>query len=119
MLTYIKKLFGSKSDRDIKEITPLLAAIHKAYESISKLSTDELRAKTQEFKNRIEAYISAEKNQIDELKEKIESEDLAEIVNVDEKEKMYQQIDQLEKVIVKKVEEILLKFLLKAFPVFK
>ena len=119
MITYIKKLFGSKSDRDIKEITPLLASIHKAYEIISKLSTDELRAKTQEFKNRIEAYISAEINEIVELKEKIDSEDLVEIINVDEKEKMYQQIDQLEKTITKKREEILLEILPEAFSVIK
>jgi preprotein translocase subunit SecA len=93
MLTYIKKLFGSKSDRDIKEVTPLLASIHKAYETISKLSTDELRAKTHEFKSRIEAYISTESTEIIELKEKIDSEDLEEIINVDEKERLYQQID--------------------------
>lgn len=50
MLNFLKKFFGTKSERDIKDIMPIVDKIHKAYESIKQLSNDELRAKTQEFK---------------------------------------------------------------------
>ena len=46
MLTFIKKLFGDKSSRDLKEVGPLVDATLSAYAEIDQLSNDELRAKT-------------------------------------------------------------------------
>ena len=94
MLKSFSKLFGNKSQRDIKEISPLLEATKIAYQSISLLSNDELRAKTQEFKDRIAEYVADERNQIAEFKERI---DIEVDMDVDEKELLYQQIDKLEK----------------------
>ena len=45
-----KKVFGSKADRDMKQLKPILNKILAAYDSIDKLSDDELRAKSDELK---------------------------------------------------------------------
>ena len=47
---FLSKIFGNKSTRDMKEIQPWVEKVKKAYENISKLSNDELRAKTEELK---------------------------------------------------------------------
>ena len=48
MANFLSKLFGTKADRDMKELRPILEKCLEAYEPISKLSNDELRAKTKE-----------------------------------------------------------------------
>ena len=116
MLQTIKKLFGSKSDKDIKEVTPLVNKIHEEYKVISTLSNDGLRQKTIEFKTRISEYLKAEQTEITEFKNRLEND--LEIEN-DEKEKIYITIDKLEKSIIKKTEEILLEILPAAFSVMK
>ncbi|MCX6230576.1 MAG: preprotein translocase subunit SecA [Bacteroidetes bacterium] len=116
MFKSFSKLFGNKSQRDIKEINPLLEATKEAYISVSQLSNDQLRAKTQEFKDSIAAYVADERNQIAELKESIDND--AEM-DVDEKELLYQQIDKLEKQEYDKIQEILYEILPEAFSVVK
>ena len=47
------KIFGSYSDRELKRIYPIADAIERLDGEYSKLSDDELRAKTDEFKTRL------------------------------------------------------------------
>ena len=49
----LKKLFGSKADRDMKEVKPVLDQVLAAYETIDKLSNDALRARTEDAKHRL------------------------------------------------------------------
>lgn len=116
MLTAFKKIIGSKADRDLKAVMPYLKKIKDAYESISKLSNDELRAKTVEFRQRIAEYISEEENQVREIKAQIEK-DLE--MDIHEKEKLYESIDQLEKQTYEKTQEILDEILPEVFSVMK
>lgn len=111
----LNKLFGSKSEKDVKEISPFVESILESYKSLSLLSNDDLRAKTFEFKNRIEEYIKEEKDLIAQCKEKVESPD----VPVSEKEILYKQIDDADKEIVSKTEKILEEILPEAFAVVK
>ncbi|PIU83317.1 MAG: preprotein translocase subunit SecA [Elusimicrobia bacterium CG06_land_8_20_14_3_00_38_11] len=54
MLNYIfRKIFGTKSERDIKKILPIISQINSFEEEIKKLSDDSLKLKTDEFKNRL------------------------------------------------------------------
>ena len=53
MLSFINKIFGSKSDRDVKAAKPLVEKITAEYEKLSSLTNDELRSKTLTFKSRI------------------------------------------------------------------
>ena len=50
--TIIKKIFGSKSERDVKRLRPLVAKINALEESYQSLTDEQLKAKTQEFKDR-------------------------------------------------------------------
>ena len=49
----IKKIFGSKSARDVKRLRPLVAKVNRLDEEYKSLTDEQLRAKTEEFKRRI------------------------------------------------------------------
>ena len=50
----VKKIIGSKNDRELKKIRPLVGRINAVEAEYQKLSDDQLRAKTDEFKARIQ-----------------------------------------------------------------
>jgi len=54
MPNIITKIFGTKHDRDVKKIRPIVAEINEQFKKLSSLSEEELKAKTDEFKKRIE-----------------------------------------------------------------
>jgi preprotein translocase subunit SecA len=116
MLSLFNKFFGSKSQRDIKDITPIVNQIIAVYEEIKLLSNDELRAKTAEFKNYIREFAEAETNEIAELRNRLEN-DLD--IDVEEKESLYIELDKLEKVEYEKIQEALNNILPEAFAVMK
>ena len=53
MLDIFKKIFGSKHEKDVNELLPIVEEINRHFESYQSLTDDELRAKTEEFKKRI------------------------------------------------------------------
>jgi len=55
MKNLITKIFGTKHERDVKRMQPLVAEINEHYEKLKDLSEDELKAKTDEFRQRLEA----------------------------------------------------------------
>ena len=69
----LSKLFGTKSDRDLKEIQPIADKAIAEFPKLANLSNDQLRAKTAEFKKRITDFSSKEIAQIAEIKNKIDS----------------------------------------------
>lgn len=116
MANFLTKLFGSKSQRDLKELNPILAKCLEAYDQVTKLSNDELRAKTIEFKSLIKEAVNVEQSQLDSLQQRIENEfDMS----IDEKQKIYTQIEDLEKKIYDKTQSVLDKILPQAFAVVK
>jgi preprotein translocase subunit SecA len=110
----LQQIFGDKSTRDIREIMPILEKIKEAYEWISKLTNDELRAKTVEFREKITAYITEEENQISEIKKQIEAEE-----DILKGEELWGDVDKLEKVSYEKSQQILIDLLPEAFSVMK
>ncbi len=112
----VSKIFGTKSDRDLKEIQPIVKDILVEYAKLSGISNDELRAKTIEFKKRIIDYSAKERTEIDEIKGRIDA-DLA--MDVEVKEKLYEEVDALEKKIIDNNKEILAEILPEAFAVMK
>src|ERR1700683_2736587 len=100
----ITGIFGSKSERDLKELNPILTKILEAEKNISKLRHNELRGMTADFKKRINDYVKDIENEITELEQKAENNpDL----DLHEKEDIYRRIDQLKKDRNAKTEEIL------------
>ena len=116
MANFLTKLFGSKSQRDLKELNPILAKCLEAYDQVTKLSNDELRAKTIEFKDLIKQTVASEQSQLDSLQQRIENEFE---MSIDEKQKIYTQIEDLEKKIYDKTQSVLDKILPQAFAVVK
>ena len=112
----VSKLFGTKSDRDLKEIQPIVDKILVEFPKLASISHDQLRGKTLGFKKRIKDFSEKEQKQIDELKAKIDA-DLT--MDVEAKEKLYEEIDELEKTIVDNNKEILAEILPEAFAVMK
>ena len=116
MANFLSKLFGSKADRDMKEVKPLLDATLKIYPEIAKLNNDELRAKTLEFKERIRKEIETEETELAQLRQRIEEEyDMP----VAEKQEIYKRIEQLEESSYKKTQKVLDEILPEAFAVVK
>jgi preprotein translocase subunit SecA len=115
LLNIIGKLFGNKYDKDVKEITPLIEQINKEFASLTSISNDELRAKTTSLKQEISAFVAQEKEEITTLKETATKKD----TSPDDKESLYKQIDELEKLILSKIEDCLNKLLPEAFAVVK
>ncbi len=116
MANFLSKLFGSKSQRDLKEVQPFLDATLKIYPTIKELDNDQLRAKTIEFKQRIQNEIQTEEDELATLRKRIEDEyDMP----VDEKEQLYKRIDDLEKTSYDKTQKILNDILPEAFAVVK
>ena len=115
ILSNIFKSFGTKSDRDLKEIQPLISKITDIFPSLSSLSDNELRQKTLDFKHRISEFIQNETNEIAQLKSQVE----LPTTDVHEREKIYNKIDVLEKTSLTKVEEVLTELLPEAFATIK
>ena len=116
MANFFTKFFGTKSQRDLKQLNPILQKCLAAYDEVQKLTNDELRAKTIEFKGKIRTAVANEQKQVDELKARIEQEfDMA----VEEKQRIYTQIEELEKKIYEKTQSILDELLPQAFAVVK
>jgi preprotein translocase subunit SecA len=116
MLGFISKLFGSKSERDVKSIQPLVEKIKGEFAKLENLSNDELRAKTLDFKAKIAQGLSAIDEQIQAIKSDIDS---ATDMDVNHKVELYTRVDKLEKDRNKELEVILLDILPAAFAVVK
>ena len=84
MANFLKKLFGSKAERDVKAITPILNKILEEYDRIDKLSHDEIRAESAALRARIAAYVAAEEGEVAEIREKLTDVEIA----VSEKERL-------------------------------
>lgn len=111
----LKGLFGNKSDRDMKELMPIVAQVNDEWRKVKDMTNDELRAVAEEMKQEVRRYISEEEEEIAALKRKVEEEK----PSIEERENIYDRIDKLEEQIDKKVEEILTQLMPKAFAVMK
>jgi len=106
---------GNKSDRDLKEINPMVANVLEIYPSIKALSHDELRDRASVIKKKVRDFVQNEENEILELKEKVEVAELG----VEEKERMYDRIDKLGKEIESRYEVVLNEVLPEVFAIVK
>ena len=70
----LKKLFGNKSDRDMKELMPIVGKVNAEWNKIKNLSNDELREVANGLKVKIKEHIREEETEIADLKRKVEEE---------------------------------------------
>ncbi|MFL5730880.1 MAG: preprotein translocase subunit SecA [Cytophagaceae bacterium] len=112
----IVKVFGSKAERDLKELMPFVPKINEEYAKLKSLSDDQLRAKTAELKSIIAADLKGIDAELSKLHANIaEHPEL----DINDKEEIFNQIDKLEKDRDKKLEETLIKILPQGFAVVK
>lgn len=118
MASFIKvigKIFGSKADRDLKQLNPYLEKIKKEYDRIDVLDHDGLRAETQKIKETIRDYIADDEKQKAALREQLEDVD----IELEKKEALATEVDKLTKKIDEKIEEVLERVLPQAFAIMK
>jgi preprotein translocase subunit SecA len=110
----LKKIFGDKNEKALKDLWPIVDLINQEYEKLKDLSDDELRNKTLEFKSRINEATKELTSQINDLKEQLQS-----IKDADKKHEIHDQIDELENELTDKYEEVLDEILPEAYAVVK
>jgi len=114
MLKFLKKIFPSKNEKDVKELLPIVDEINSYYEQYQSLSDDELKAKTPEFKQRIKDRTSEIENKITELQEKLKTD-----ISHEERVDAYDEVSDLNKELYETISEVLDEILPEAFAVVK
>jgi len=115
MLQSILKIFGTKAEKDLKALWPIVKKVNDEYVTLKGISDDSLRNRTTEIKAEIKAYLKEIDNQIETLHSKVA--DVS--IDVNQKEDLFSEIDKLESERNKRLEEILETVLPKAFAVVK
>ena len=110
----IRKLFGSKADRDMKELRPILDKVLAAYPQIDALSNDELRARSAALKEKIAQIEKPFEERIAAIKEELDTD-----IPVKRKEELATESDKLVKEEDEKIEEVLMEILPEAFSIMK
>ena len=116
MLKFIAKILGSKSQKDIKSVMPLVEQTKAEGEKLLSISNDELRNKTKEIQDFINEKLRNTDNQLAALHQRIV--DHPEL-DLNEKESIFAEIDKIEKDRKAELETILLEVLPKAFAVVR
>ena len=109
-----KKIFGTKADRDMKQLRPMLDKVLVAYAAVDKLSDDELREKCQSLKDLIQSRIAEDEARIASIREELEKE-----IPLAQKEALATESDKLVKKVDEKIEEVLDQILPDAFAIMK
>ena len=117
MIGLLSKIFGgSKSDKDVKKVQPAVAEINRFYTAYQSLSNDQLRNKTQEFRQRIQEHLADIDQQIADKKAEADSDNEEDIQS---RETIYNEVDKLVKKRDEQIEEALRNVLPEAFAVVK
>ncbi|MDR9418235.1 preprotein translocase subunit SecA [Gracilimonas sp.] len=112
----ITKIFGSKSEKDIKKIQPIIDEIKSYEDEMKQLSDEELKAKTQEFKKKIKDATSETVAEIKEIKEQLDD---IEGLSPAEHREMAEYLEELEQKELDIIEDVLNEILPEAFAVLK
>ncbi|MDR0865911.1 MAG: preprotein translocase subunit SecA [Candidatus Symbiothrix sp.] len=109
----LSKLFGNKSQRDLREIDPYVQKIVAVYPSIEQLSNDELRDRSRQLMDYLQEKVVTEKAKIAELKATIEN------LELEDREKVWNEIDKIEKDVTEQHEKTLEEILPEVFSIVK
>lgn len=110
----LKAFVGDKSEKDVKAIQPLINKVKSFESALQALSHDELRAKTAEFKAKIQQARADKDAKIASLKQ-----DAEQTQDIDAREDIYAEIDKIEKEAYEISEKVLNEILPEAFAVVK
>ncbi len=114
-LNSIINLFGTKSSRDFKKLSPFAEKINEKFKLLENISNDQLREKTNSFKKLISDSIQIENKDLESLYKKINSKEFL----LNPNNQIYDEIDNLHNIIFKKTEDVLNNIKEDAFAVMK
>lgn len=111
-----QKLVGSKSERDVKSVMPLVDRIIEEYKKLPGLSDDALRNRTNEIQEIINSSLKTIDDQLADLHKQVADQPNLEI---EQKEALFNRIDKLEVERNVELEKVLLEVLPQAFAVVR
>jgi preprotein translocase subunit SecA len=114
MLKLLQKVFGSKNEKDVKTLLPIVDQINAEYAKLQSLSDEELRAKTDEFRARIKEHVGAIEEDIASLQEQLKLD-----IPHNEREDVHNRLIELKKELDTETDNILEELLPEAFAVVK
>jgi len=113
MLKVFKKIFGDKYEKELKLLLPIVEETNNEYEKLKNISDDDLKAKTEEFRKKIQDHTKETREKLDELKLKLQSDEEF------DRQGVHDEIDKLEEQLNEEYEDILDELLPEAFAVVK
>src|ERR1051325_2697578 len=114
MLKFLEKVFGSKREKDVESLLPIVDEINEIYSGLASLTDDELKGKTAEFRGRIHAATDEITGEIGELRER-----LKEDVPHEERVEISERLGVLGKELDEVTKQVLDELLPEAFAVVK
>jgi preprotein translocase subunit SecA len=108
-MDWIKRLIGTKNDREIKRIRPYVEKINEFEPEYQRLSDAELKEKTDQFKKRIAEATASLNRDLEEARNE------AMTVDPDQREELKNSVDELDKELRQKESEVLEELLPEAF----
>ena len=109
----ISKLFGNKSDHDMREIQPFVEEVKKVYEEIDQSDNDVLRHRTKELQEKVQHSADDLREEINKIKAVIED------TPIENRAELFSQVDKLEKDVLERMEEKLNEVMPEAFAIMK
>ena len=116
MFDFLKKLFGTKSEKDVKNLEAKVEEINVLFESLKSVTNDELRNRSEALKTAIQGTVKSQYDKINEIKAKVSSDHE---IDVNLKEELYKEVDEIEKEITTELEKALTEKLPEAFAILK
>ena len=109
----LKSMFGNKSTRDLKKITPIVNQIKSIYPEIDALDIDSLRQRTADIRKYLNESVQDKRDEIERIKAEIET------LEYEEREPLWKKVDDIQKEILDILEDKLNEVLPTVFAIVK
>ena len=117
MLAKLFKAFvGDKSAKDIQEVQPIVDRVKELEPSLTGLTADDLRGRSDALRTRIRDHVAGEQKEIENLQDQAAALPLSQL---DQKEALFEQVDALQLQINERLEEVLEEVMPEAFALVK
>ena len=109
----LKSMFGNKSTRDLKKITPIVNQIKAIYPEIDALDIDSLRQRTADIRKYLNDSVQDKRDEIERIKAEIET------LDYEQREPLWKKVDDIQKEILDVLEDKLNEVLPTVFAIVK
>ena len=110
---FLKSMFGSKSDRDLKKLRPILQKFKQVYPTVEALSNDELRARVTAIRQEIQDDVQPLRDEIAKIKVEVEE------LDFEKRQPLWDKVDKLQKEVLDRIQAKLDEVLPEVFAIVK